>query len=533
MKPESLRPADPVGSKPPLKPGIRRGAWLGIVLLLFFACDRLPNPFEEKAHTDRNANRPPETFLILNFPPEVIDTLIIDTMRYDSLSGDSILTRDTIYQVIRQLPDTTTSVQVLHWWGNDPDGEVVGYYYRWDFQSEWNYTDQEQDTFFLPLLEAYAEFTFQVKAVDDSGAVDPTPATLRLPVANQPPSIEFVPGSNPPVGTSPDSAERSFPTRTFVWMVQDPDGLETVSRIRYALDDTSHWSYLPGSASSVTLWDISPGFHRFFVQAVDTAGAPSNLLMYPDSADLTHPNGWYVREPRGTVLLVDDYALDNGNTRDFYTSLLDSLVGPDGYSVMEVRDDHRWIPYTQTDQAAWFGYFQVVLWYHYSEAPHLPDADGGLSAFVDNGGDLFVSSLRPDPDYTFISIDSTFVLNPTGRMLSGLEIRCVDPFFTDSTRLLPELYLETDALIARRVSAYYPGLMEAGAWSRDLFILQEPRNAFDAWVGNPPIAQLYHPSPTSGYSIFFSLPFHFCNGRQNVVAVMRYIFTEIFQEELP
>lgn len=69
--------------------------------------------------------------------------------------------------------DTTLSTQVLHWWGDDPDGRVVGYFYTWDFIQELYpdsvvWTTAEYDTFLVPIRTRYDEFTFYVKAVDNS-----------------------------------------------------------------------------------------------------------------------------------------------------------------------------------------------------------------------------------------------------------------------------------------------------------------------------------------------------------------------------
>ena len=104
----------------------------------------------------------------------------------------------------------------------------------------------------------------------------------------------------------------------------------------------------------------------------------------------------------------------------------------------------------------------------------------------------------------------------------------VDFSVTDSTAILPELSLMTSALIARRVSAYYPDTFTAGESSRDFFILQEPRTINDNWTGNPPVAQLFQPSPGSGQSIFFSLPLHMCGENGNMFQIMDHIFLACF-----
>lgn len=501
-----------------LKRSLSRPGILILLLGLFLgSCDSLKNPFLETLDSDPAGNTAPETHLFLNFEPDQVDTVFSDT------SSDYTI----VYT--QHLPDTTTSRQILFWWGEDPDGDVVAYHYRWNFQEDWTRTEAEEDTFFLPLQVTYAEFLFEVAAEDNQGALDPTPATLRIPVANSHPSIEFSINSNPAAGNNPNVTHVTFPTRTFSWSVTDIDGLETINQIRYKLDDQDSWHYLDGNVTSLTLEEIPPGFHTFYVQAIDTAGAFSNLLHFPDSSDQAAPNGWKVVEPVGDFLLVDDYKLDNGTTHAFYTELLDSLAGEDMYSIFEVGQNEKALPASATDQVAMYSFFKTVIWYHYSEAPSLPDANSALRSYIGGGGNLFISSLIIDTDYTFTSIDSNWVVNPSGRLLPDLTIHLVDPTITDQVVFLPELSLSTSSLIAKRVSAYYPAAFFEGETSRDLFVLQEPRNSNEIWTGNPPIAQLFQPGSGSGQSVFFSFPLHLCNANANMTQVMEYILFQVFE----
>jgi len=195
-----------------------------LVLILFLVmCDT--NPFHPDKESRRIDNQPPETYLFLFLLPDT------------SAGQDSVVTPGI---------DTTASKQIIHWWGEDKDGQVVGYYYQWNYQSNPVWTTLEYDTFYVPIRTSYDEFTFKVWAVDNDSLLDPTPAVQIFPVFNSFPEISFKNRSNPPASSgSPNVIAYTFPTRTFIWNVEDPDGIETVTTIYYALDDTSSWNLLP------------------------------------------------------------------------------------------------------------------------------------------------------------------------------------------------------------------------------------------------------------------------------------------------
>ena len=75
-------------------------AILAVALVISGCPDKQPsNPVE---------NRPPETHLFL-------------------VIGDSLGVPDP-----EGMPDTSASMLVLHWYGDDSDGEVIGYQWAWD-----------------------------------------------------------------------------------------------------------------------------------------------------------------------------------------------------------------------------------------------------------------------------------------------------------------------------------------------------------------------------------------------------------------
>ena len=76
----------------------------------------------------------------------------------------------------------TSSRQKLHWWGEDSDGDVIGYYYKWSNDSLWTFTELESGNFYVPIRSELDVFSFQVKAVDNLGNEDPTPSYMTLPI---------------------------------------------------------------------------------------------------------------------------------------------------------------------------------------------------------------------------------------------------------------------------------------------------------------------------------------------------------------
>ncbi|MBN1348983.1 hypothetical protein JXJ21_06210 [candidate division KSB1 bacterium] len=489
-------------------------ALIGILILVLFSCDQ--NPFHPDKTPHPFDNNAPETYLFLFMVP---DTSIVT----DSVKSDTIITEF----------DTTASKQVLHWWGDDSDGHIAGYYIQWDYQTEPIWTTAEYDTFYVPIRTSFSRFTFRVWAVDNDSLIDPTPAILTFPVYNSKPFVEFKTNSNPeaPDG-NPNVIAYTFPTRTFLWEASDPDGLETITQIYYALDDTSDWIDLAGDERSITLTEIPPGEHRFFLKAMDIAGAQSQVISFPDPEDNTTPNTWVVKEPIGDILLVDDYAQGQNTkaTQDIYRGMLNNIVGENGYSLWEIGtsstpvfNPQNSLPYATADIKAYLGYFKKVIWFAHLGLPNLSNAGLSLTQYIAGGGKVFITNgnlAEPDTAWTFTSIDSVHALNPGGRLFKGVGINA---FFTN-TAADTALDLELGKLLGNRVYQLVPG--------PDCEVVYRMQHDTTATVtvpykGTPVVGIRYRVG--AGESIYFSLPFHYCDGKFNMEAVLRYILFEEFK----
>ena len=71
-------------------------------------------------------------------------------------------------------PDSTVSQQpsrlTVHWWGDDPDGLIIGFYFKWEgIDTKWTFTTKNDSTFSLPIGSSDTTYNFLVSAVDAKG----------------------------------------------------------------------------------------------------------------------------------------------------------------------------------------------------------------------------------------------------------------------------------------------------------------------------------------------------------------------------
>ncbi len=303
---------------------------------------------------------------------------------------------------------TTTSRQHIHWWGDDPDGFVVGY--EWSFNAvDWNWTERNDSVFLLSLQQDDTTYTFYVRAVDNDGARDPDPASLSVPIKNTPPSVEFNEGTHIP--------DTTFTVATFAWTGADPDGDETIMRYFWALNDTSDWQELPGESSMLTL-HLDDGLrvndnNIFYLKAQDNAGAFSNTAIMPGNPAPDNPERppdttahWFVREPVGDLLIIDDYNLVDG-AEHFYAAIFDTLA--DGsfkeHSVWDIRRGRT--DFQRGDLVPAFinpafieslRLFKYVYWYS-DNGPSYSVAQTALPRYIETGGRVVMSITFPSGEF--------------------------------------------------------------------------------------------------------------------------------------
>ncbi|MBI2416846.1 MAG: hypothetical protein HYV28_02915, partial [Ignavibacteriales bacterium] len=336
----------------------------------------------------------------------------------------------------------------LFWTGDDPDGFVAGFYFSWD-NINWTFTTANDSLFALQIGDVNAVFTFRVAAVDnngngsydltvsrngvnfgpepftdansngkwdagepftDIGDVDPNPAVLKLPIRNTAPTISWN-----VLSTVPDS---SFPVMSFSWNGTDLDGNETITAVRLAMNDTASSVSINGSVRTITLRtteftssspkldilidgnasNIAPvkltglkfnDLNVLWVSLVDISGASSKWI---SSDSLNKNKKWFVKKPKGKLLIVDDYTI-NDKSAAFYNSMMDSIGLTGKFDVIDLKAQALPFPnVTFYETMKLFGY---TFWYSDYNAPSLDLANATVAKYLDQGGKIFFSMQFP------------------------------------------------------------------------------------------------------------------------------------------
>ena len=447
---------------------------LGMVLFIagFISC--------EDSKTDAlHANKPPNTHIFISAP---------DTLNY------------------------TSSVRKISWYGDDTDGFVTGYYYTWvtnPEENDWIYTEERQMTFPLQISGTDTIYAFQVKAIDDDGAEDPTPAIQRFPIKNTAPQIEWIGALAIP--------ETTFTVATFFWQAHDLDGDSTISNYQWVLDDTtSGWhTFTAEGPDYITLHEtdgLIPGQHAFFLRAIDQAGAKSNVLRMPDNPS----SYFYVKDIVGEVLLIDDFTLSTADV--FYRTLLDTMVGQYTYWDLKSNEPPSTIPFAET-----LNLFKYVVWYA-DLSPHLiqaqaaipnfrsPEIQGKIFFSMQFNTDFSVSQGNPLEFSPIASLDTFFNRISLGKI-----------FYSDST----DSYTDSLNLPVLKVSKTEFGVNTLIP-KDNAHVLY--RYQLTSSLETDPVLAVLGENDNTGQKdfVFVAFPVHSLNGNSNAAEFISKVFRKVF-----
>jgi hypothetical protein len=453
---------------------------------------------------------------------------------------------------------------LVSWWGDDPDGIVRGFYFRWDDES-WQFTASNDSLFSLKIGANDTTFRFNISAADgegngkydnqvfqnntdygpepfidknandiwdsnekyyDIGLIDPTPAEFFFPLKNSAPTIQWNELSFVP--------DTSFPVMSFGWIADDIDGVESILKINIALNDTSiddNIISLDGRVRTVTLRtneftsqtplmeiliegqenNINPerlpglifnGLNYFYVQAEDISGAKSPFIRIPgDNPD----DYWFVKKPVSDFLVIDDYATSD-NSASFYAAMFDSLGLSPNYDIYDIQAQEP--PYKNVTFLETIKLFDYLFWYT-DNNPSIDLAAFSTQKFLSQGGKVAFSMQFP-------------------QTVDPVELQSFIPIISDSIGAKVTLLPGTD-IVSDTTDPAYPNLeLTLNVFRVKSFYLSE-------LAANP---IYYYPNGEmpgfTGFTnvelteFFIALPLDKCNGTGNVKALLQKVFFEDF-----
>ena len=129
--------------------------------------------------------------------------------------------------------DRLNAIVDMKWSGEDKDGYIVGYEFSFD-NINWTYTTDQDSVFRFSINNGSdtADINFYVRAIDDLGNKDKTPAYLKIPIKNTAPAISL--DDNLIKG---DSVYSVF---SILWTASDLDGSNTLDSI-YIKINNGNW----------------------------------------------------------------------------------------------------------------------------------------------------------------------------------------------------------------------------------------------------------------------------------------------------
>ncbi len=231
---------------------------------------------------------------------------------------------------------TLTSTVEINWSGTDRDGFVESYDLRYFDESRlgtiggeegWISTTARDTTILLPIPpgSSMAAVVVEVRAVDNAGLKDATPARTIFPIRNSPPTFRIVDAEAP--------ADTTWPVFSFAWVASDPDGEEDLAAIEVAFNDSlAGFTRLPSDidfatfvaedpgasgatgarvflgrgfqSSEIVVPGLLPGGENVvYLRAADRTDTTSTTLRFPRDEEST----FFVKRVTSDVLLVNDF----------------------------------------------------------------------------------------------------------------------------------------------------------------------------------------------------------------------------------
>lgn len=294
----------------------------------------------------------------------------------------------------------------LYWIGQDVDGFVSAFEIRFKdparpADTAWVRTTSTDSLIDVPTPNAVSTPVFEVRAIDDDGDIDPTPARQQFSFSNEAPQIAIT--------NKLTVADTSYASITLNWVAVDPDGDAGRLKIRVWLDgneagariidNTIGSTFTIPSADFLQGGKYRSGVRRAYVQAIDPGGRASD----------TTGTSWYVRRPcpdttltRGRLLIIDDVPGTTTAVRRTDTLWVNAAarnLPPGSFSVLPYETT-RPLPFrSEEDLRQTLEQFDAVFWYRgFSTQTQISTVmrlyQNAFGSYLDNGGTLLLEGLN-------------------------------------------------------------------------------------------------------------------------------------------
>ena len=429
----------------------------------------------------------------------------------------------------------TTRVDA-YWWGTSSNGYVVGFEVSIDSMKTWTYTTKTDSSILLIIQQGSdtADIDIFVRAIDNNGQKDLTPASLAYPVRNSAPTINMtnIAGKKPTI---------SFPAVHFFWTANDADGMQDINGFDVFLNDTTNSAYtLSNSVLDITIQaDTSftgdcfvytgiksnalslkikglkyDSMNYFYVRAFDKAGLRSKFTK--DSI--------FIKKPKSKTLFINGYLTSRNTPQNFITTRISSFVP--AYDLMLINDYNTLLStYTEQSpdvltQARIFSFFNKIIWISDEGATSntLALAQQSTDLFFENGGRMFMmcnfgSDIQSESEYFGFTPIQKLASDP-----SGLAIRMnVNDLVTPFDNSWPTLKCNTIISSAR---PFYTQTASSGTSNYDSLynasLITLGATGVKPWTGQSTIiSKRISLKYNRTVLVFMSLPIQNLNGNSN------------------
>ena len=458
---------------------------------------------------------------------------------------------DSIY---RTGPNRLPTKVEAHWWGSSANGIIKYYEVSLNKGATWFATTSQDSLFLLeiPAGSDSADALIMVRAVDQLGQKDPSPASTLFPIKNSPPSASFSYAVFQS-GIATRNIENTFPVLKFNIEGIDPDG-DALQAFELYINDTNNSPVLiPGNSTAFTLISKQPSadsavcdiyignstnqytetisglkqgaFNTIYIRAVDKAFSKSPFVASRQV---------WVKKVSSDVLVINGYNNSKLLVQNFYCKRLNE-VGINAFDTLQaseiINDNYTQLQPDFLTQSRTFTLFKKIVWFSDDAESSLSMGQRTTAPFFDAGGKLFMavtftSSYNVFSNYLDWTPIQSLVNAPTGsvfRIGLNTDLPAVKPGWPtlNSTQVIssarPFNLPNNNGATVAFDSLYSGGIIESKP---------SPQPAAEWKGGAVTIARRYKPSTQKSNFIISSIPLERMNGKSNMDSLFQKIFIE-------